>query len=141
MQPWSWGGLLATIVLVETVETPHCVKRLDSDRRPAYSGRSKTMHHLTLAILALVLTCCTFETEALDDQLGTSCGHYELDRLTTETTYARYCDQAASGSCFFSADGACGDRRPKAFPGGQELVLWCPIGNPGTESHEMLSCE
>jgi hypothetical protein len=92
-----------------------------------------------LFIVAL-LAGCTFQTEALDGPLGTSCGHYALSHLTTESRAACWVELDTGGECFMSAQGACGARATR-WPPGTELTQWCPIGNPGTEVSVVVPCD
>jgi hypothetical protein len=93
-----------------------------------------------LAFVALLTLSCSFETAAVDKYAGTSCGHYELSRMTTEQWASCWKPKDASGACFMSARGACGPRESQ-WPSGTLLVQWCPIGNPGTEVTEVEPCD
>lgn len=99
---------------------------------------------MTLATLALsalpLLAGCTFQTEAADGMLGTSCGHYELSRMVTEDWAACWRQKDTGGKCFMSAQGACGPRATEWAPG-TELVQWCPLGSPGVEVTEVEPCD
>lgn len=107
-----------------------------------YAHRGRDAEGRWLPLLAcLLLGACSFETAALDPMLGTSCGHYELNRIMTGDTSACYRDGLQGGECFLSDSGACGNRRATEFPPGAELVLWCPIGNAGTERHPVVPCD
>ncbi len=91
-------------------------------------------------LAALFLAGCTFQTEALDGALGTSCGHYELSTLTTKQGHACWRQVANTGACFMSSQGACG-QRATTWPPGTVLTQWCPIGNPGVEVSEVEPCD
>jgi hypothetical protein len=95
---------------------------------------------MKLALLALLLLGCTFQTEALDGALGTSCGHYALSTLTTEQGEACWREVATDGVCFMSSQGACGPHAT-TWPPGTVLTQWCPLGNPGVEVSEVEACE
>ena len=95
---------------------------------------------LVLGVALLLTSACTFQTEAIDDLIGTSCGYFELNRLQVSSSHACWTDQNASGSCFASTDGACGGQTRKTFLAGEEVALWCPLGNAG-EQHPFVPVE
>jgi hypothetical protein len=93
---------------------------------------------VTRAALLSLLAGCTFQTEAADGLLGTSCGHYELSTLTTELDEDCWRQKDTGGSCIMSSQGAC--HPDTQWAPGTVLVQWCPIGNPG-EVSQVEKCD
>lgn len=94
---------------------------------------------LTVALVC-ALVGCSFETEALDDFMGTSCGHYASTSQRLQDSSECWVDARPGEQCIVASEGACGPPR-RIFRAGEVVTIWCKVGGTSTEQHEMVPAE
>ena len=93
------------------------------------------------SVFVLLIAGCSFETGAVDQYLGPDCGHFEADRMTLGNESPCWRDAGDLEECFLSSDGPCEPRRPKTFPAGSEVAIWCPVGTVRHDEIRLVGVE
>jgi hypothetical protein len=95
------------------------------------------------SVLLVLVLGCSFETGAVRDYLGHTCGMVEQDSMTVATTSPCWADKTTSGACFTSAEDPCVKDRRRVFVAGEHVTIWCPLERHEFERHRLVpvQCE